>query len=144
MVICSNLCELIKEQLRGDERFNNITLVDAYQYNIKPTPILKTIAAFSVKKCVLGDYIVEISDTGEETVTDNREALVTISVNLYVPYSFGSGIAPNVFESMIDCVTATFGNRLVSATCSETNYVRESQALVTKTEFVLRTVGANG
>ena len=141
MTICSQLCELIKSELVKSPKFNNIDIVMAYESDIKPVPLEKIIVALSVKKCALGDNIIEVAEDGEETVTSNRNVTSTVSANIYIPYSYKAQNGPQVFESIIDVLMASHNRDILSANCYDTNYVRSAQALVTKSDIVFKIVG---
>lgn len=132
------LCSKLIDELNKDSSFSkkDLELVLSYENYIKPVPLDKVIMAFSVKECHFGDRVIEKLNTGEEIVTNNHKVKLTLGVNIYIPYFYKEKKGVDFFEDMFDSLLKKHINEISSATCHETNYVRESQALVTKSELV--------
>lgn len=137
MSYCSEYCDIILEQLEPLSK--NINFVFAHESSIKDVPISQTIAAISVKKCVVSARSTSIDDNVKVN-TKNRNISVTVGINLYVPYKMGAKGCVSVFDDIFDRLVVLNDYELRESRFLSTSYSRDTQCLVAKTEFVFETV----
>ncbi len=140
MAITSEICDTLVQEFELSAKLQDVDFVKAYEIDIKPVPVNKPIVALSIKKCKVGDKVIETQADGKETVTNKRTVLTTVSVNIYTPYSLGTAKSSKIFDQLVKEVLFHHDSSFCEAICYETNYERTSQALVTKTDFVLNSV----
>lgn len=125
--------------LSAAAELKDISFVQAYENTVKPTPLTKPIAAVSVRKCEIGDYIKKTLDTGEIVTTAIRPVDTTLSVDIYMPYSMGGLSAHRVFDRIATAVL--FGGKLkaLSGKCYDADYDKACQAILLRSEFLFST-----
>ena len=124
----------------GDKtNYPDIKFVLAYQSNIKPTPLTKPIVAFSIKDCQVSDKLKDVLDTGEIITTDERNIKITLSVDIYMPYSSDAMKAVGIYEKMASGLlfNSDLAMQVTGSTCGEAVYDSSCQAIVLKTTFTL-------
>lgn len=131
MDVCNEAMNTFKAVVKG----TNFTF--AYEKDIKNVPLSEYLCAVGVKKVVFGDRLMGKSETDGEVDLKKREVRVTISVNLYTPYSAGAEFAVNAFDDMAQALLESNWVETCGAKLLGTSYSRETQALITKTEFEL-------
>lgn len=138
MIINGNMADGIVKTMSANQDFSDLTFVVAYENEIKPTPIDKPIVALSVKGCEIGERLTETLDTGEIKNTENRQMLTTLSVDIYLPYSKGGSAGHKIFDRIATYFLFVKDLDAAKATCGNTDYDKNSEALVLKTQFVFK------
>lgn len=136
MTINGTLAETIVSALSTDTQFTDITFVVAYENEIKPTPVLKPIAAVSVKGCEIGEKMKKTLDTGEIIETDSRKMNTTVSVDIYLPYSMGGSAGHRIFDRIATYFLFTKNYNIIKSVCYNTDYDSNCEALILRTNFV--------
>lgn len=131
MNICNETMNKFKESVKG------INFVYAHEKDIKNVPMSDYLGAVSVKKVVVGDRLMGKAENDGEVDLKKREICVTVAVNLYTPTLAGADIGANTFDDMTNVLLDSNWGELRGAKFYGTNYSRETQSLVTKTEFEL-------
>lgn len=134
MGICSCYCDSILNTL--NVLSSQMQVVLAHESIVKDVPVSKTIAAVGIKKCVVSDIPDDKIDNSVRIETDFRKVLVTVGINIYVPYSEGTKGGVNAFDSIFNTFLRANNACLNEAKLLGTKYSREAQCLVTETEFV--------
>lgn len=129
MDICNDVMNTFKEKVKG----TNFTF--AYEKDLKKVPSSEYLCAVGVKKVVVGDRLMGKTENDGEVDLKKREIRVTLSVNLYTPYSAGADFAVNAFDDMLDALMEPKWAEMCGARLLGTSYSRDTQAIVTKTEF---------
>ncbi|MBQ8766749.1 MAG: hypothetical protein IJZ16_08080 [Clostridia bacterium] len=124
----------------AEERFADLTLVTAYENDIKPIPVSEPIVAFSTKGCVIGPQLTTTLDSGKIVATSDREVDTTISVDIYMPYSMGGSAAHKVYDRLATFLLYEAGYNIIKSVCNETEYDKSCQAIVLKSTFVFHEV----
>lgn len=124
----------------AEERFADLTLVTAYENDIKPVPVSEPIVAFSTKGCVIGPQLTTTLDSGKIVATSDREVDTTISVDIYMPYSMGGSAAHKVYDRLASFLLYESGYNIIKSVCYETEYDKSCQAIVLKSTFVFHDV----
>ncbi len=120
-------------------QFPDVKFVLAYQNNIKPTPVTKPIVAISIKDCQISDKLKDVLDTGEIVTTSSRNVKITLSMDIYLPYSFDGIKAVSIYDRLATVLLFNFDSHLAvtGSTCGESEYDTSCQAIVLKTTFTL-------
>lgn len=138
MIINGNMAEGIVKTISANQDFSDLTFVVAYENEIKPTPIDKPIVALSVKGCEIGERLTQTLDTGEIKNTEDRQMLTTLSVDIYLPYSMGGSAGHKIFDRIATYFLFVKDLDATKATCGNTDYDKNCEALVLKTQFVFK------
>lgn len=138
MIINGTMAEGVVTNLSANTDFDDLTFVEAYENEIKPTPISKPIVAVSVKGCEIGEKLTETLDTGEITKTENREMLTTLSVDIYLPYSMGGSAGHKIFDRIATYFLFVKDLDTAKAVCGNTDYDKSCEAIVLRSYFVFR------
>lgn len=132
--------ENIMQAIVAQTKFADLTLVIAYENDIKPTPINKPIVAFSAKGCEIGPKLTNTLDNGEIVTTTNRDLKATISMDIYLPYSMGGIAGHKLFERLATYLLFEKNYDIIKVVCGEADYDSSCQAIVLKSQFVLHEV----
>ena len=124
----------------AEERFADLTLVTAYENDIKPVPVSEPIVAFSTKGCTIGPQLTTTLDSGKIVATSDREVDTTISVDIYMPYSMGGSAAHKVYDRLATFLLYEAGYNIIKSVCYETEYDKSCQAIVLKSTFVFHDI----
>ncbi len=124
----------------GEEKFSDLTIVVAYENDIKPTPVKEPIVAFSTKGSQIGPKLTTTLDSGKIVSTNNREVETTLSVDIYMPYSMGGNHGHKVFDRLATFLLYETSYNIVKAGCYETEYDKSCQTIVLKSYFVFKNV----
>lgn len=138
MIINGSMAEGVVTTLSTNTDFEDITFVEAYENEIKPTPISKPIVAISVKGCEIGERLTETLDTGEITETESREMLTTLSVDIYLPYSMGGSAGHKIFDRIATYFLFVKDLDTAKAVCGNTEYDKSCEAIVLRSYFVFK------
>lgn len=137
MSYCTEYCDMILEQL--EPLSSDMKIVLAHESSIKDVPIYETIAAVGIKKCNISARFDASIDDNVKVDTGMRDFTVTVGINLYVPYVKGSRGCISVFDKIFDrLINANDEYEFCETKLLSTTYSRETQSLVTKTEFVFK------
>lgn len=134
MNMCASYCDQVMESLKSLSSKMDVVL--AHESTVKEVPISKTIAAIGIKKCIVSDMPNATVDDNVKIETKDRKILVTVGINLYVPYKDGAKGCISAFDSIFSCLITNYEGDLNEAKLLNTKYSRETQCLVTETEFV--------
>lgn len=134
MSVCAYYCDSILSDLKSLSPKMKIVL--AHESSIKDVPVNDTIAAVGIKKCVVSDMPDDKIDSSVRVETETRTILVTVGINLYVPYDEGTRGSVNAFDDIFTALVNSNNYSLNKAKLLGTKYSREAQCLVTETEFV--------
>ncbi len=129
MNICNNAMNEFKAAAKG------INFVYAHEKDIKNVPMSNYLGAVSIKKVVVSDRLLGKAENDGEVDLKRREICVTVAVNLYIPTSAGAEKGADTFDDMTNALLNSNWTELRGAKFFGTNYSRETQSLVTKTEF---------
>ncbi len=135
-----SLMESVMLAFSGEERFGDLTIVVAYENDIKPTPLSEPIVAFSTKGSQIGPKLTSTRDTGEIIITNNREVETTLSVDIYLPYTMGGNHGHKLFDRLATFLLFETSYNVIKAGCYETEYDKSCQAIVLKSYFVFKNV----
>ncbi len=124
----------------AEDRFADLTLVTAYENDIKPVPIREPIVAFSTKGCQIGPQLTTTLDSGKIVKTTNREVDTTISVDIYMPYSMGGSAAHKIYDRLATFLLNETGYDIIKSACYETEYDKSCQAIILKSYFVVHDI----
>ena len=138
MIINGYMAEGIVSTLSSNTDFDDLTFVVAYENEIKPTPISKPIVAISVKGCEIGDRLSEVLETGEIKITEAREMLTTLSVDIYLPYSMGGSAGHKIFDRIATYFLFVKDLDTAKTECGKIDYDKSSEALILRTSFVFK------
>lgn len=138
MTFCNEYCDSIIEILQS--LTPSIKAVISHSEEVKDVPVSETIAAVGVKKCVIADE--PDSKVGDDLTltTQSRKILVTVGINLYVPYSKGIKESYDAFDKIVTCFLAGKKFCMNEAKMLGTKYSREAQCLVSETEYEFEAV----
>lgn len=139
MKINGDVAMMAVEMLKENEDFNDMTFLLAHENEIKPTPLTKPIVAVSVKGCKIGDRIKKVTDAGEITTTLSRPIDVTLSIDIYLPYSMGGINGHKIFDRIATYLIYEREVSVSTVTCGSTEYDKSTQAIVLRTAFVYHT-----
>lgn len=132
--------ESVMLTVSAQDRFADLTLVVAYENDIKPVPISEPIVAFSTKGGEIGPQLTTTLDNGKIETTSDREVDTTLSVDIYMPYSMGGNAAHKLFDRLATYLLYETSYNITKAVCHETEYDKSCQAIVLKTYFVFHDV----
>lgn len=135
MSVSMDICNEAMNEFKAAVK--NINFVYAHEKDIKKVPMSEYLGAVSVKKVVIGDRLLGKAENDGEVDLKRREICVTVAVNLYTPTLSGAEIGANTFDDMTNALLEADWTGLRGAKLFGTNYSRETQSLVTKTEFEL-------
>lgn len=136
MSICESYCDFILEMLEPLKQ--DIKVILAHENPIKNVPLDQIVAAVRIKKCVIDAAVGETNDNSVKITDRTRNILITVGINLYVPYKNGTRVSANTFDRIFDLLLDKSENSLCEAKLLSTKYSREAQSLVTETEFVFK------
>lgn len=136
MTTSGNIADNIVSSLSSNAIFDDVTFVVAYENEIKPTPVEKPIVAVSVKKCEIGDRLTETLETGEITTTTKRNVNVSVSGDIYLPYSMGGSAGHKLFDRLATFFLFTSNYNVTKVSCSEADYDSNCEAIILRTQFV--------
>lgn len=139
MKINGDVAMMAVEMLKENEDFNDMTFLLAHENEIKPTPLTKPIVAVSVKGCKIGDRIKKVTDAGEIITTLSRPIDVTLSIDIYLPYSMGGINGHKIFDRIATYLIYEREVSVSTVTCGSTEYDKSTQAIVLRTAFVYHT-----
>ncbi len=134
------LSATIISALKSSNIFDEFTIVEAYQSQIKPTPISNPIIAVSVKGCTLGEQITEILDTGLSNKTIKRNLNTTLSIDVYLPYTMGGSIGHQIFDKIATYLIYTKSMDILKAVSNELEHDKSCEALILRNDFVFHSV----
>ncbi|MCH5189945.1 MAG: hypothetical protein J1F37_05220 [Oscillospiraceae bacterium] len=137
MNFCTTYCDTVMEQLEPLSKDMKIVL--AHESSIKITPIFETFVAVGIKKCSISARTNEKIDDDVTVDTGMRDIIVTVGINIYVPYKKGTKGCVKAFDAIFDRLLYENEYELRETRLLGTTYSRETQSLVTKTEFVFAT-----
>lgn len=137
MEFCTSYCDMILEQL--EPLSSDMKIVLAHESSVKVTPIGEIIAAVGIKKCSISARSGESVDENVKVDTGKRNIIVTVGINIYVPYEKGTRGCVGAFDAIFDTLLYKNEFELCETKLLGTTYSRETQSLVTKTEFVFET-----
>ncbi len=140
MEISGNSAQELFSRLSKDEQFSDLNFVVAYENEIKPTPLDKPIVAVSVKSCEIGDKSTTILETGEIIEIDSRTISLTLSTDIYLPYSKGGSEGHKIFDRIATFLLYTEKLPIVKAVCYEADYDSTCQAIIVRTTFTLSSI----
>lgn len=101
-------------------------------------PIQKTIVAVGIKKCTVSAPPDEKEDNSVKIQENLRTILITVGINLYVPYKSGTRGSVQAFDKIFNRLLDANRQGLCESKLLGTKYSRETQSLVTETEFVFK------
>lgn len=134
MTVCTDYCNTVAQALQ--DLSSEMDIVIAHESTVKDVPVRKTIAAIGIKKCVIADMPSATVDDSVKVETKERKILVTVGINLYVPYSKGTKGCTGAFDNIFSTLVKAREGELNEAKLLSTKYSRETQCLVSETEFV--------
>lgn len=140
MTTNGNLMENVLIDISGEEKFSDLSLVIAYENDIKPTPVNEAIVAVSTKNCTIGPRLNNVLDTGEIVETVNREVETTLSIDIYLPYSMGGSRGHKIFDRIATFLLFEKNYDITKSVCYDTEYDKSCQAIVLKSNFVFRSI----
>ncbi len=124
------------------ESFGDLTIVMAYDSDIKPTPVKEPIVAFSLKGAAVGPQLTTTKDNGEVVLTTSREIAVTMNVDIYLPYSKGAVHAYGIYDRLATFLIYESGFSVEKSTCYDAEYDKSCQAIILKTVFVFNSTAS--
>lgn len=133
-MICNEYCNSILDDLKGMSP--DINLVLAHESGIKSVPVSKPYVAVGIKKFVISPAIVQKNEDGAEISDGSRKLTVTVSVNIYAPYKEGTQGSTKILDTVFDTLLEKKRGSFIEARLLGTKYSRETQSLVSETEFV--------
>ena len=136
MTTSGNIAENIVSVLSANSAFKDISFVVAYKNEIKPTPISKPIVAVSVKECEIGERLTETLETGEVITTMKRKVIVTVSGDIYLPYSKGGNAGHKIFDRLATFFLFSDNFDISKANCKEADYDSNCEAIILRTQFI--------
>lgn len=136
MTANGNLVGTLVTELAANSQLKDIVFVEAYENDIKPTPLTKPIAALSVKRCEIGDLLTVTLDTGEIRTTNSRPVETTVSIDIYMPYSMGGSEGHRLFDKIATFLLFTKKHDISKVVCGNADYDKNCQAIVLRSTFV--------
>ncbi len=127
----------IVSNLKSNTSFSDLSFVEAYENEIKPTPLSKPIVAVSVKNCKIGEKIVNVLENGVIEETVSRPMNTTISVDIFLPYTMGGSKGHIIFDRIATYFIFTKKLNIIDAGSSGLEYDKSCEALVLRTYFVI-------
>ena len=140
MKTCGNIADNIVAVLSANADFGDLCFVVAYENEIKPTPISKPIVAISVKNCEVGERLTETLETGEITATMKRNVKVSVSGDIYLPYSMGGSAGHKIFDRFATFFLFSDNFDISKAICSEADYDNDCDAIILRTQFIFNEI----
>ena len=140
MEISGNAAQEMINRLSKDDQFSDLNFVVAYENEIKPTPLDKPIVAVSVKCCEIGDKSTTTLETGEIIKIDSRAISLTLSTDVYLPYSKGGSEGHKIFDRIATFLLYTEKLPITKAICYGANYDSTCQAIIVRTNFTLSSI----
>lgn len=140
MEISGNSAQEMVSRLSADSQFSDLNFVVAYENEIKPTPLDKPIVAISVKSCEIGDKSTTTLETGEVVDIDSRKINLTLSTDIYLPYSKGGSEGHKIFDRIATFLLYTEKLPITKAICYEADYDPTCQAIIVRTNFTLSSI----
>lgn len=140
MEISGNAAQEMVNRLSKDDQFSDLIFVVAYENEIKPTPLDKPIVAVSVKSCEISDKNNTTLETGEIVDIDTRKIILTLSVDIYLPYSKGGSEGHKIFDRIALFLLYTEKLPITKALCYEADYDAACQAIIIRTNFTLSSI----
>lgn len=140
MEISGNSAQEMVSRLSKDEQFSDLNFVVAYENEIKPTPLDKPIVAVSVKSCEIGDRNTTTLETGEIVNIDNRKISLTLSTDIYLPYSKGGNEGHKIFDRIAIFLLYTEKLPITKAICYDADYDPTCQAIIVRTNFTFSSI----
>lgn len=116
---------------------SEVDVVQAYETTVKPSPVDRPIAAVSAAGVEVSERLQEVKDNGQIVVTDRRKSEITIKITVYVPYAMGSQKCYDLFDRIYTHLLYNNIFNAKTASCGGIKYVRDTEALVMDTSFVL-------
>ncbi len=135
-ITTENIMIAVSEQ----EKFSDLNFVMAYENDIKPTPVGSPIIAFSTKGCEIGPKLTNTLENGEIVTTKEREYKITVSMDIYLPYSMGGVKGHQIFDRLATFFLYEKNYDIIKVVCSETDYDNSCQAIVLKSQIVFHAV----
>lgn len=136
MTICGSIAENIVALLSSNSNFQDIVFVVAYENYIKPTPVSRPIVAVSAKECEIGERLTETLETGEIATTTQRKATISVSGDVYLPYSMGGSAGHKIFDRLATLFLFSKDFDVLKAICHEADYDSNCEAIIIRTQFV--------
>lgn len=140
MQISGNAAQELVTRFSESGHFDDINLVVAYENKIKPTPLDKPIVAISVKSCEIDDKGTTTLETGEVVKVDSRAIHLTLSIDIYLPYSKGGSAGYEIFDRIATFLLYTEKLPITKALCYEADYDATCQAIIIRTIFTLSSI----
>lgn len=140
MNLTASTSENIMLSVSEMEKFSDLTFVMAYENDIKPTPLDKPIVAFSTKGCEIGPKLTKTLETGEIKVTKERDLKITVSIDIYLPYSMGGVSGHMIFDRIATFLLYEKNYDIIKVVCNETDYDTSCGAIVLKSQFIFHAV----
>ena len=140
MDISGNSAQEMVSRLSKEGQFSDLNLVVAYENEIKPTPLDKPIVAVSVKSCEIGDKNNTTLETGEIVDVDTRNINLTLSVDIYLPYSKGGSEGHKIFDRIAIFLLYTEKLPITKAVCYDADYDSTCQAIILRTQFTFSSI----
>ncbi len=135
MTLCGPDPETIIALLSDDTGMKDIKFVEAYENEIKPTPVTTPIVAISSKGYTIGDKMTMILDNGEMVPSLKRTVTTNISLDIYLPYSMGGNAGHEIFDRIAYFLLYESKQNVIKVTCSDTEYDKSCQAIVLRSVF---------
>lgn len=133
----------IVSTLTKSGKFNDLLIVEAYENEIKPTPITEPIAALSAKGCKIGECMTSTLSNGEIVKTLSRPVETQISVDIYLPYSMGGSEGHKIFDRIAEHLMYVEKQSVSAASCGASDYNKSCQAIILRGVLTYNTVTAN-
>ena len=140
MDISGNSAQEMVSRLSKESQFSDLNFVVAYENEIKPTPLDKPIVAVSVKSCEIGDRNNTTLETGEIVDVDTRNINLTLSVDIYLPYSKGGSKGHKIFDRIAIFLLYTEKLPITKAVCYDADYDSTCQAIILRTQFTFSSI----
>lgn len=136
MSMCESFCDSVLKNL--EDLKSDMEIVLSHESTIKQIPIQKTIVAVGIKKCTVSAPPDEKEDNSVKIQENLRTILITVGINLYVPYKSGTRGSVQAFDKIFNRLLDANRQGLCESKLLGTKYSRETQSLVTETEFVFK------
>ena len=136
MQISGNIAQTMVNLLSEDGQFSDLNFVVAYENEIKPTPLDKPIVAISVKNYEIGDKNTTTLETGEIVDIDTRNIELTLSTDIYLPYSKGGSEGHKIFDRIATYLLFTKKHNISKSVCYNTDYDSNCEAIILRTHFI--------
>jgi hypothetical protein len=140
MQISGNIAQTMVNLLSEDGQFSDLNFVVAYENEIKPTPLDKPIVAISVKNYEIGDKNTTTLETGEIVDIDTRNIELTLSTDIYLPYSKGGSEGHKIFDRIAFFLLYAKTFPISKAVCYGADYDSTCQAIIVRTSFTFSSI----